>query len=644
MGKSERRRAPKRAKHVEEAEAEPMMEDDEVPSWVQPHDANTPFGLVAPPLQSYFKEVNGQLTELIQTHDANARSEEKDMLLQAALSEMDGNELALATDPTCSLVLENMAPLLSEKALRTESKATTSKDGILRSLPEMVTSMFEEMESSFLSMASDPFASHILQSLVTLLAGVPLASLDDLRSKRSAKYRSKERQKAMVDDSAWSSLSERMSVPTDFLSLLYRLYQHMASELTPEKIHALMPEATSAPSLGLLMRLENGFADAKRGSMAWRKDSITSRVLEYSSKSDHTRSDFMEASLRDTVATHVLETALRTTSVPILLWFWKTYIQGRVVKLGAHPCANFVVATMLRMLPADHGTDPSPFEQALQELSQAGDQLVKGQMLGALQAALERSIQLQDYAKEVMHAITSAFRFPAESEEETRKKFVPVVLSMHTLKAYTNTQKAEPTKQSKRKRGEADQFTTQGSILLQRIAMLPSPENEWLYESLAHGDLATWCTSSTAVHVVIAALASRTASFAQRRSLLRILLPMLVDLCDDVWGSRVADAVWLSADGFTKNKIAQQTIQNEKRLLASAYGRFFVRRLRLGVYRKSPDEWKEWAQTENSLPLPEWKDAGANPFLFLRDIKVMSKSRTEDKADTELAQIFSAIE
>lgn len=118
MGKSERRRAPKRAKHVEEAEAEPMMEDDEVPSWVQPHDANTPFGLVAPPLQSYFKEVNGQLTELIQTHDANARSEEKDMLLQAALSEMDGNELALATDPTCSLVLENMAPLLSEKALR----------------------------------------------------------------------------------------------------------------------------------------------------------------------------------------------------------------------------------------------------------------------------------------------------------------------------------------------------------------------------------------------------------------------------------------------------------------------------------------------------------------------------------------------
>ena len=55
-----------------------------------------------------------------------------------------------------------------------------------------------------------------------------------------------------------------------------------------------------------------------------------------------------------------------------------------------------------------------------------------------------------------------------------------------------------------------------------------------------------------AVHVVLASLATRSASFAQRKRLLSMLLPMLLRLCDGVWGSRVADAVWENADGFTK--------------------------------------------------------------------------------------------
>lgn len=118
MAKSERRRAPKRQKHDVAPEAQEFEKTEEEPSWVQEQDSNTPFGLVAPPMQSYFKEVNSQLTELQRAEAEDGESEEVKILLQAALSEMDGHELMMATDPTCSLVLENMIPLLDEKALR----------------------------------------------------------------------------------------------------------------------------------------------------------------------------------------------------------------------------------------------------------------------------------------------------------------------------------------------------------------------------------------------------------------------------------------------------------------------------------------------------------------------------------------------
>ena len=200
--------------------------------------------------------------------------------------------------------------------------------------------------------------------------------------------------------------------------------------------------------------------------------------------------------------------------------------------------------------------------------------------------------------------------------------------------------------------------------MLQRIAQLREPNQTWLYESLCTEPLGTWCRSSTAVHVVLAALTSRTASFAQRRMLVRALLPKLLDLCDDAWGSRVADALWLSADGFTKEKIAQSAVQHEKRLLASAYGRFFVRRLRLGLYRKDVDEWKAWAVHDQTLrnsdlnskdsDTLEWSDKSTrasiqNPFVFLRHSmraqqQPSNVSHTHRRAEAELNRIFSQVE
>jgi len=702
MGKSDRRRAPKRAKQSAEVdvEATEAYSKGEDTSWIRDHDANAPFGLVPAPMQSYFKEVNAQLSQMMQDENAEEQSEERQMLLHAALDEMNNNELMLATDPTCSLVLENMASQLDEKALRilldrmtgryahlpdpsfctlashrygshvlqslftacqwmfntgvrcfhspqATTHASSDAHGVLRSLPEIVSEMYEEMEPSLPDMMTNAFASHTLRSLVALLAGVPMAVFEDLRSKKSAKYRSKERQRSMVNDSIWNTAAQRVSVPDGFYELLHRLYSHLHSHLSEQRVHAMMPDAVAAPTLSLLLRLEDGLARENQ-NLASLPNSLTSLVLGPAQE----RTDFMEASIRDAVATHVLETALQGASSSSLIHFWETYIQGRVAKLGGHPCANYLVATMLRLLPAERRETSSPFTSALQELTQAGDQLVKHQMLGALQAAVERSIALGDYADEVLQAIASAFRFPSNPSQDDMSIFVPMVLSIHTRKAYLHKSEEDASSSgNKRKRRDRgmDEYTTQGSILLQRMLQLSAPHQDWVYKSLASDRLVSFCESPSAAHVVIAALTSPSATYAQRRTLLRPLLANLLDLCDDTWGSRVADTCWFAADGFTKEKIAQLAVQHEKRLLASSFGRFFVRRLRLGVYRKNLDEWKAWALTETTPSAPELKGMAANPFLFLRDYtpnssKIPHKQRSKSRAEHELENIFSAIE
>lgn len=676
MAKAERRRAPKRSKHAEEEGEQPPFEEEmqQDPEWVHMNDANTPFGLVAPEMQAYFKEVNGTLTNLLHSEDPDAGAEEAEMLLQAALTEMDGHELVLATDPTCSLVLENMAGIMKEKALRvffdrmsgsyrvlashrygshvlqsmlaaaqrmlnTSDPADNAVDadhGVLRSLPQLIEAMFFELEPELESMLTEAFASHVLRSIVALLAGVPIASFDDMRSKRSSKYRSKERQRAMVDTTSDLTETGPLCVPYAFLRLVYQLYEDLHGALSTTQLYTLIPNAVAAPSISVLLKLESGLRDGKR-SMAERSDSLTSRVLGDLSEGTKERSDVMESALRDAVATHVLQSALQGASATTLDHFWEVYVRGRLAKLGGHPCANFVVSTLLRLLPVNG----APFAEALAELDQAGDHLVKNQVLGVLQAAIERCAQAHKKEQEVLDAVLSAFRFPADGDATL---FVPVLLSMRTFKAYSHTV-GDDAKGAKRKREESEPYTTQGSILLQRLAQLHAPHQDRLYKSLSeNAALAEWCCSSTAVHVILAALAAPTATYAQRRTLLKSLMPLLVDLCDDAWGSRVADAVWNAADGFTKEKIAQLMLSHEKRLLASPYGRFFVRRLRLGIYRKSLGEWKEWAKAQTAPAPPAPPAEPVNPFGFLRTRKLDKHAkRGSAHADQQLADILSAI-
>lgn len=655
----ERRRAPKRQKSANAAaEAQEADQgeynDQPVPSWCS--NDNTPFGLVPPAVQSYFKEVDGQLAQLGSDED------EIGVLVQASISEIDGNELALATDPTCSLVLEHICAHLPDKALRVlfdrmsgnfsilaahrygshvlqailsasqvaldrgENATDTSSAGVLRSISQLVRDMYTELEPDLVNMISDPFSSHVLRSVVCLLAGVPI---EGVRSKRSAKYRAKEHKKqAMQPLPSTFEGRSHVNVPDDFYELLLRLYGSIHARLGADDVKRLAADTVAAPCLSQLLLLESALYDRK-SSLSACSDSFTLAIL---GENGPERSDHVEAALRDAVASHVLESAVAGASESAIRAFYQLYVKGRAVKLGAHPCANFVISRLVRVLPPGG----NEYREIVSELAVAGDQLVKNHTLGVLQSCVERAATEQD-AEQVVGAICSSFRLPSEEPGA----FVPVILSLRTYKAYLHTRGDG----KKRKRDDVAP-TIQGSLLLQKIAQLPSPSQDILYSSLANSeDLDNWCRSSVAAHVIIAALSSRTATFAQRKRLLARLFPALVSLCDDMWGSRVADAFWDRADGFTRTRVADLALEHEKDLLSSPYGRFFVRRLRLSLYRRDADEWRRWAAQEAGAPPAPPATHTENPFAVLSARMAMPKKKRKMHADEEqLASILSAVD
>jgi len=77
-----------------------------------------------------------------------------------------------------------------------------------------------------------------------------------------------------------------------------------------------------------------------------------------------------------------------------------------------------------------------------------------------------------------------------------------------------------------------------------------------------------------------------------RRRLISTLTPHLEDLLSDKIGSRVAERVWESADGYTKEKIAKILVKSSESIRRSQYGRYLWPKLKLDVMMRRPDQWR----------------------------------------------------
>ncbi len=150
--------------------------------------------------------------------------------------------------------------------------------------------------------------------------------------------------------------------------------------------------------------------------------------------------------------------------------------------------------------------------------------------------------------------------------------------------------------------------TVQGSLLLQSLLRLPGPPapprapakrtfgrpapaaptaapesygSALVLDSLlALPTLSPFARNPVSVHILISSLTPHPSPPAgldysqssRRRKLSTLLTNSLPTYCGDKYGSRLADALWFSVDGFTKEKIVKTVVEHDAEVLKGQYG------------------------------------------------------------------------
>ncbi|KAG8838019.1 Nucleolar protein 9 [Serendipita sp. 411] len=310
MPRENRRRGKRKKNDIQEDldEKEPVKlkepEDEGQPSWIETghlnetSDPDAPFGLCDPDIKAYFRSVENQLKEWqdlgvekenVSEEDSNL---ERRMFFSAALTEMQGKECMLATDPDCAVILERMIYSMDDLARRIfmnnligsvvelakhrfgshvletlfelgASTVSRETQGILptaQALPQfanqptmskLVAQFCKEITPTSPALVNEQFASHVLQRLITLL--VP--SLDFLRekkcfrSKRSAGYKSKQGSLKSVFEAAPDLPDATRKTPPEFLSLAKEILNCIKEKFSASEIRALAADQVACPTL-----------------------------------------------------------------------------------------------------------------------------------------------------------------------------------------------------------------------------------------------------------------------------------------------------------------------------------------------------------------------------------------------------------
>ncbi|KAG6375080.1 hypothetical protein JVT61DRAFT_3865 [Boletus reticuloceps] len=398
------------------------------PSWIvsvrEAEDIHpeAPFGYVDPDVKAYFRTVDEQIQSwqeariqpMNQDGDLDP-NEEKQVFFVAALSEMSGKEKQLATDPDCSVILERMAYSMDDFVLRADRleialkrfsstdlpshvcqtllsvaadtisrevknmypDVSPSKDnGELRTLTQLVLDLCEEVGPGFNSLITDPFASHVLRSLLLLLCPTALpedSARNSVRSKKSMSWKTKQGQMKSVfsDDKGKGMHSSTASVPGSFREASDQFLRILRDGLDANEVRALAASKVASPVLSLVLEIE-----ADHGS-ASTSDSLMDRVLvgmittylEEPTASIEP-SDYVVTLLRDPTSSHLLETLVSRCPEEVFHMLWSTYFDGKLARLALHPVANFVVAKAVER------QDSEQLGNTLEELKSSWSKLI----------------------------------------------------------------------------------------------------------------------------------------------------------------------------------------------------------------------------------------------------------------------------
>ncbi|BEI83685.1 hypothetical protein CcaverHIS002_0402890 [Cutaneotrichosporon cavernicola] len=658
------------------------VEEDGAADWTRGprHESEYPFGVLDPDVKAYFRNVEDQIKDWEGVGSVGEEREDRQLFLSSVLSELRGHELQVSTDPDVAVVFERLLPSLNDWGRRVVGDAVGG-----------------EWES----LVRHRFGSHVAQTWLTLAAGTldreahasppvrllllvltpdrALPSLDaseggaDLvRSKRSGKWRKGHgvQGKSILGDEP--STAEKRAVPESVVALRPQIREGLMERIAPVEWQGMGVSPVGSPAVQLLLQCEVEDGAVAQGSLfdILTEGLVTAVESKKESKKEGkkekiTPQPYLSAQVVSQTGTRLLEALLTLAPKRVFKALWKTYFVGKLGKLAAHPYANYAVAAGIGRL------DASGVKVAISEIqgTSGGRGLVKTGRTAALLALARRASTLPDTIPAVEGLVVSALDLGDDT-----KQLVPCMLAMKTRPVYAALLAGEEAPESedevekdddaealaaakarrsawenrRERRGGKLDPSLPGCLVLQALVALPSTLT--LDSLLAQNPdiLLGYASSPVASHLLDKVLTVPAVPAKYRRKLIMTFMGQYELLAQDRLGSRVADTVWATADGFMREKIAKSLIPHATALGNSQYGRFFARKLDLHLLQRRPDEWRESVlgvrhhfahQKDELAPLPE-PEVEATETAEERKKRRKEKKRERDEID----DVFAAVE
>ncbi|KAM9646336.1 nucleolar protein 9 [Trichechus inunguis] len=561
---------------------------------------------LSPEALGYFRRALSALKEAPET------GEERELMVQNVLKEVEAQALAVATNRSGSEMLQELLEfsplkplcrvwaalrpslrfvachrcgihvlqsallqlprLLGSPAVE-EEEEEDGNDGPLETLEELVLGLAAEVCDDFLFYCGDTYGSFVVRTLLQVLGGTLL---------ESERTRPRGSQSSEVGRApAWECKPTDFEVPEAFLNRLQDL-----SSCFLKDIAVFITDKISSFCLQVALQILH----LKLPQLCAH---LCSAVIDYLS----TRNSSADGSplllfLQDQTSSRLLEQVLLVLEPTRLQNLFKDHFQGQLQTLAAHPIANFPLQRLL-----DSITTPDLLSPVFEELSSALEAVLAQGHPGVVVALVGACRRVGAHQAQVLQLLFKAFHCA-----EPLSRHVACVPLFATLMAYevyyglVEEEEAVPAEHqvemaAARPLGEV---TVLGSLLLQHLLHFSTPGLVLRsLGALTGPQLLALAQNPAGSHVLDAVLTSPSVTRKQRRCLLQTLKGQYVALACSRHGSRVLDAIWSGATLGARKEIAAELGERNQELIRDPFGHHVARNVALTTFLKRREAWEQ---------------------------------------------------
>ncbi|CAI5742461.1 unnamed protein product [Hyaloperonospora brassicae] len=410
-----------------------------------------------PDTLSYLKEV----TEMLTQSGDDSTVDDTELLLWNVLEELAPRAASAASDRHASELVEVFVPKMSDAQLRfllhkmagymshlwtnrysshvlqhllSRVSAAVAKevDGMVNKededmdeddrmkdiplLSDVLVHMVKEVQNEWITLMNDVSASHVLRSVLAVLAGKPL--VPEKRGKK-AKHRVITFTEARPGKDG--SGDSTYDVPDTFDALFQELLATLIESSTHE-LQNLLYDQNSGPLIASALKLAPPKSQRK----------LAEKILEWEDKDACERNFFDLAA--DAVTSHLLEAVFESASDSFFRKLFKRCVRGKMVQLGEHNVANYVVQQVIKLVRTE-----ALATEVLEELQTSFWTLLTMGRPGVIWRVMEMCVTFKLRQQEVFDALVSAVaKQESKKPEAVRKNFVASLLSVQLSTSATS--------------------------------------------------------------------------------------------------------------------------------------------------------------------------------------------------------------